>query len=130
VVDIFILRALLMSHCSFLGEELATLIVGPQKKWFIVHKKLLCDTVDFFQKAFMGPGRFKEGGGGVMELPEDNARAFSLFVEWAYKSNLTPCRTRTHCESLFELYFFAEKICLPKLKDKVIDEIQTAYSLH
>lgn len=47
----------------------------------MVHKKLLCLAASFFDKAFNG--EFKEGKDNTMDMPEDHAGAFGLFVSWS-----------------------------------------------
>ncbi|KAK6615871.1 hypothetical protein H4I95_01023 [Botrytis cinerea] len=66
-----------------LGLEIVTLIVGPKRKEFAVHKKLICDSCDYFNKAFCGP--FLEGAEGKIYLPEDSSDAVALFIEWLYR---------------------------------------------
>ncbi|KAG4424731.1 hypothetical protein IFR04_002079 [Cadophora malorum] len=63
-----------------LGAEVVTIYVGttPNPKKFTVHKKLICDKVDFFRKAFMGG--FKENQ-GKMELPEEKSAGFGDFID-------------------------------------------------
>ncbi|KAL2072712.1 hypothetical protein VTL71DRAFT_12055 [Oculimacula yallundae] len=83
-----------------LGHETVTIHVGPEGKStkFTIHKKLICDKVDFFRKAFTGG--FKEND-GTMKLPDDDPAIFSVF-----------------------LYSFAEKICLGGLADQTMDAIR------
>jgi len=61
-----------------------------------------------------------------MYLPEDCPTAFSLFVEWMYRSALPAPQTAQYdnVKALFELYIFAEKLCMSDLKNKTMDQIQ------
>ncbi|CZR51096.1 uncharacterized protein PAC_00971 [Phialocephala subalpina] len=62
-----------------------------------------------------------EGQQGVMYLPEDEPSAFSPYVDI---SSVRIGNTETHVHDLSDLYILADKLCLPKLKDKAIDAIQ------
>jgi hypothetical protein len=107
---------------SDLGEELVTIFVGDKRKKFVVHKKLLCDSADYFKGVFTGD--FEEARKAEMYMPEDNPGAFSLYVTWLYRSSIPMANTEAHLENLYELYFLADKLCLVDLKDKAMDTIQ------
>ncbi|KAH6709079.1 hypothetical protein BKA61DRAFT_579153 [Leptodontidium sp. MPI-SDFR-AT-0119] len=104
-----------------LGTEFVTVYVGPKRKEFIIHKNLICTKADYFSKAFRGG--FLESNGS-MDLPEETASTFTLFVEWLYKSNLSEAHTRDHFIGLINVYIFSEKICLNDLGNRVIDRIR------
>jgi hypothetical protein len=55
---------------------------------------------------------------------EDSPGAFSLYVDWIYRSTLPTGNTEEHLHNLYDLYIFAEKLCLVELKDKTMDSIQ------
>jgi hypothetical protein len=59
-----------------------------------------------------------------MYLPEDNPGAFSLFVDWLYRSSLPAGHPQSYLVNLYHLWIFATKICLTKLADDVMDQIQ------
>ena len=65
-----------------LGTEVVTLNVGPEAKPFIVHKKLLCDRCEYFSKS--SNSDFEEAKTGIMNLPEDDEKAFACFLRWLY----------------------------------------------
>jgi hypothetical protein len=46
------------SRPSNLGNEMVTIYVGPKRKEFTIHKKLICGSAGYFEKAF--DGKFKE----------------------------------------------------------------------
>jgi hypothetical protein len=101
---------------------MVTIYVGPKRKEFIVHKKLLCGSADYFKGAFTRD--FEEARNGEMYMPEDSSGAFSLFVDWLYRSSIPMSNTEAHLNNLYELYFLANKLCLISLKDKTMDAIQ------
>ncbi|TVY40715.1 hypothetical protein LSUB1_G002409 [Lachnellula subtilissima] len=104
-----------------LGTELVTIYVGKEQKEYIVHKKAICDTADYFSKAFTGA--FEERV-GVMYLPEESSDAFGLFVHWLYRGRVSLVHSQKHLERLFKLYVFAEKLCLVELANKTMDIIR------
>lgn len=89
--------------------------MGRKRHRFAVHKKLICEISDFFNKAFRG--HFKEGGERAIELQEESEGAISLFFGWIYRSELPEGYNQSYLNGLFELNIFAEKICLPRLVD-------------
>jgi hypothetical protein len=95
--------------------------VGKKRTQFVIHKKLLCNTTDFFLKAF--GGSFKESE-GIMHLQDEHPGAFSLFVNWLYRSRISHVSTARHWVDLFNLYIFAEKLCLNELANRTIDRIR------
>ncbi|KAF7929327.1 uncharacterized protein EAE98_005246 [Botrytis deweyae] len=104
-----------------LGTEVVKLIVGPKRKEFTVHKKLICDSCDYFRKAFRGP--FKEAREEIIYLIGDSADAVGLFVEWLYRDKIEFRRTHAHFNTLIKLYLLTEKWCLYDLGNTVTDNI-------
>ncbi|KAL9598931.1 MAG: hypothetical protein Q9219_004197 [cf. Caloplaca sp. 3 TL-2023] len=66
---------------SFGNDPTVTILVGPDKICFHVHKNLLCHASKFFEAAFNG--NFKENL-GELQLPEDDVPAFEYFMQWLY----------------------------------------------
>jgi len=69
-----------------MGSEVVSVLVGKERKEFIVHKKLICQASKFFNDAFTGP--FKEGQENKMDMPEDDPEVFSCFIDWLYRNPL------------------------------------------
>jgi hypothetical protein len=57
-------------------------------------------------------------------MPDDNPGAFSLYIDWLYRSTIPIVNTEAHLRNIYELYFLADKLCLVDLKDKTMDTIQ------
>lgn len=106
---------------SNLGTEFVTIYVGKEQKEYIVHKQVICNTADYFSKAFTGA--FQERV-GVMHLPEETSDAFGLFVHWLYKGEVPLIHTQNYLERLFKLYVFAEKLCLVELANRTMNRIR------
>ncbi|EKD17298.1 hypothetical protein MBM_04875 [Drepanopeziza brunnea f. sp. 'multigermtubi' MB_m1] len=116
-----------------MGTEIVTIYVGPKRKPFVLHKKLLCDRSEFFSKALNGG--FKESAEGIMYLPEDDADVFEVTNMFIYQDALpafpsdkypaTAAGTRTFINVvLFQQFAFASKICFDYLANRVMDMIQ------
>ncbi|KAL8898245.1 MAG: hypothetical protein Q9192_002166 [Flavoplaca navasiana] len=108
---------------SFCNNPMVTLLVGPDRLSFHVHRNLLCENSPFFAAAFNGS--FKESS-GLMELIEDSADAFERFVQWLYRRKFTispvgdaQC-TKQRYQQLVRVYIVADKFDVPLLKDHVI----------
>jgi hypothetical protein len=103
-------------------DETVSIYVGPKRKKFLVHKKLICEISDFFSKAFTGG--FQEAQENSMHLPEDDPNAFALFIDWIYRSKVPAMHNREDQVTLYNLYIFAEKLCLDDLANATMDQIQ------
>ena len=87
----------------------------------MIHKKLLCQSADYFDKAFNST--FKEGVDHVMYIPDDSPGAIGLFIHWLYKSNIAPGHSLSYVYDLYDLYILTNKLCLDELKNKTMDAI-------
>ncbi|PVH85712.1 hypothetical protein DL98DRAFT_605325 [Cadophora sp. DSE1049] len=116
-----------------LGSEIVTIHVGPKRKAFTLHKKLLCDRSGFFSKAFNSG--YKESTDGVMYLPEDDADDFDSMIICIYQDRLPSFESSIHPQSgdsgeeftsrvLYGLFVLAEKLCMNDLANRVMDKIQ------
>ncbi|KAH9215345.1 hypothetical protein DL95DRAFT_461184 [Leptodontidium sp. 2 PMI_412] len=99
-----------------------TLQVNPERKEFIIYKTLTFNLVDYLQGAFQCG--FAEAQSGIIVMVEDRPETASLFVSWIYRRTAPAGNTKTHLHKLFNLYLFADKICLVAHQDTVVDRIQ------
>lgn len=83
-----------MSHANYLGFSLEDttaieITVGPKDEevTWILPKELLTHDSDFFKAAFNGT--FAEAKSRSISMPEDNPKAFRLFVQWLYFRDIT-----------------------------------------
>ncbi|CZT42894.1 uncharacterized protein RSE6_02848 [Rhynchosporium secalis] len=109
-----------------LGSQFVTIHVGPvgRSEEFAIHKKLFCEKVDFFNKAFTGG--FKENE-GMMKLPDEKPEIFRLFIDWLYRSEVAIVKDNKQYTYLCELYIFAEKICHKDLANNTMDSIRVSF---
>ncbi|KAI9640785.1 hypothetical protein NHQ30_010625 [Ciborinia camelliae] len=108
-----------------LGNELVIANVGEEKHKFTLHKDLLCNSVEYFRAAF-APDGFKESHDSVIDMPEDDPKVFELFVHWLYRGTIAEVKSRESEDiiTLFDLYIFAEKLCINELANKTMDALQ------
>ena len=107
-----------------LGVEFVTLYVGPKRRQFVVHKKLLCDRAAFFHKAFQSG--FKEGIDGVMHLLEEDPDSVEYLIDFLYRRVIPDATADPNMPwNFLELYYLAENICLSDLMDQLVDGFQT-----
>jgi hypothetical protein len=59
-----------------------------------------------------------------MHLPEDDPNAFALFVDWIYRSKIPARKEPEDQATLYNLYIFAEKVCLDGLANATMDQIR------
>ncbi|KAF4635213.1 hypothetical protein G7Y89_g2885 [Cudoniella acicularis] len=106
-----------------LGTDIITLVVGPKRKEFAVHKSILCDASDLFAKDLVK----KEDVPGIkshLHYPTDDPTVISLFVDYLYRSTVPERSASGDLFTLFNLYLFAERLCLRDLANKTADRIQ------
>jgi hypothetical protein len=114
-----------------LGEDIVILYVGPKRKKYHVHKKLLCDRSSLFQKTFSSNSNFKEATEGIMYLPQDDPETFDRIINWLYRDQLPACPEKvknrqpiSFHRSLIDMFLFAEKHCINVLANRVMDLMQ------
>ncbi|KAI9762830.1 MAG: hypothetical protein M4579_000183 [Chaenotheca gracillima] len=100
--------------------------VGPNKQHWRLHRELLRYVGRFFSRALSQD--YREGQNSRIDFPEDDPEGFKLFVVWLYRGDLPPLINATWdgvplMRQHLELYYFADKLCIPSLQNKAIDEI-------
>lgn len=108
---------------------------GQEKKLFTVHKKLLCDAAEVFDKMFNGG--FREATDNTAHFPEDDIDAWELLVQWLYQGHLQPLilcpnRDKTDMAALekrVKLYCLAETYGIVHLMDNTMDTIAQVYKV-
>jgi hypothetical protein len=72
---------------SFTTSEIVTVLVGPKRKRFHLHRDLICQRSPFMEKC-LSKNRFSEGEKNELYLPEDDPKAFAIVVDWIYRAKL------------------------------------------
>jgi hypothetical protein len=112
------------------------IIIGPTRKAFKVHKKLLCTKITHFQRLFKSG--MIEYQTSTITMPEANESAFTLLIGWVY-TNAIPETTRPRLDALpmeineqlvarMKLYFLAEELLITDLLDATMNSISHAYA--
>lgn len=63
---------------------MVTILVGPDKHKFLVHRQLLSTRSSHFRASLSPTSGFKEGQEGIITLEEDDPEAFKLIVHFFY----------------------------------------------
>ncbi|KAG9578488.1 hypothetical protein KCU77_g7878, partial [Aureobasidium melanogenum] len=74
-------------------QGLVTVVVGPSKKEFAIHKDLLSFYSDYFRAAFNGS--FVEATDKKIELNDVNQEVFENFHAWLYTRKLVSADNKT-----------------------------------
>ncbi|KAG9751660.1 hypothetical protein KCU73_g6290, partial [Aureobasidium melanogenum] len=115
---------------SKLYKETVSILVGPTKEHYIIHKGLLCSYSDFFRAAF--EGAFKEAHENKIELPDVLVDVFEAFQVWLYSRSLRD--PEDHGDSstrpqlltspiLAYLWVFGDKYQIPLLQNDSADAL-------
>ncbi|KAB8301584.1 hypothetical protein EYC80_003426 [Monilinia laxa] len=132
---------------EIVGLEMVDIYVGQTKEHFRIHRGILCDKVPYFQKMFAS--ELTEGFELKAHFPGDDPKLFDLFAGWVYFGTLRALTSEKGSARRswdpVGLYSLADKFCLPKLMDQIIDthinlcrdknlmpnlsEVKTAYKL-
>lgn len=101
---------------------MASVVVGPARREFVVHKDLLIFYSDYFRAAF--DGSFSESITSKIELLDTSEAVFQNFHTWLYTRKLLDEDDKTlDFQPLFWLWIFGDRYQVPMLQNCVIDEI-------
>lgn len=73
-------------------SPLLNIRVGPNAITYQIHKKILTDAAEYFEKMF--DGQFAEAAENSAEFPEDDVDAWEAFIEWCYNDTLPGLPTK------------------------------------
>lgn len=65
----------------------------------------------------------KEGGGGVLKLPEERPKAFTVYVQWLCTTRIVASEQLTSFDTMFELYAMGARLQDPDFQDAIMDAI-------
>ncbi|KAI4760355.1 hypothetical protein E4T52_04055 [Aureobasidium sp. EXF-3400] len=103
-------------------QGLVTIVIGPSKKEFAVHKDLLSFYSDYFRAAFNGS--FVEAIDKRIELHDVDQEVFDNFHGWFYTRKFVCNDNRAlGYPALCKLWIFGDRFQTPMLQNCVIDEI-------
>lgn len=118
---------------SFTTSEIVTVLVGPKRKRFYLHRDLICQRSPFMEKC-LSKNRFSEGDKNELYLPEDDPKAFSVLVEWIYRGRLpgivTPGSASVGYVDVVDMsaaYCMADKFGMEELQNGIMDCVRASY---
>ena len=105
---------------------MVTLLVGPTKMPFYVHKNKICEASSFFRSAF--ESGFRETEDQKVTLPEDDVEIVDAFLDWIYSRQFDHLQTKDglsyeNADCIIGLFLFADKYGVPDLKTNIIDKL-------
>ena len=127
------LLTMIANFHRFCGVEGVTLLVGPDKGKFLIHKDILCEASRYFDAAFSSG--FKEATEQTLALEQENPRIVESFINWIYtgRLNYVVPKDRTTVplyEEPLELYLLADKYEVPKLRRQLVQYFYDLRSNH
>jgi hypothetical protein len=95
---------------------------GSSTATFTVHADFLTNCSSFFRSSFNG--QFAEAKSSTMTYPETTPSAFGLFLDWAYRHQLTLRNTSISLIDYVDLWLLADKLNIPGLQASAIAAIE------
>ena len=107
-----------------LFKTIVTILVGPERHAFQVHKEMLCQASPFFAAAFDSDYNFLEASSGSLAFPDFRVMDFEFFVQWLYRRDLAHEELDVPKAAYFRLirlYILADWLRIETLRNDVID---------
>jgi hypothetical protein len=98
-------------------QGVVTILVGPARKPYILHKDLLCFYSDYFRAAFQGS--FQEATDGKIELSGVTTEVFEYFQVWLYTRRLD--LLKLDFQTMIKLWIFGDQHQIPLLQNYTVD---------
>jgi len=118
-------------------DNIITVLVGENKKRFILHQNAVCDKSKFFKAACSK--QWLEGQERIVRLPEVDEVTFQAYFRWIYSGDVQePTCTeqsdasakRTEQESLIKLYLLGDTLDDVELRSKATSRLFTVMRSH
>ncbi|KAL8890625.1 MAG: hypothetical protein Q9215_002271 [Flavoplaca cf. flavocitrina] len=106
-----------------LADEVVTILVGPEKTPFRIHKGLLCSKSEYFRAAL--EGFFKESTEKSVHLRDEDPGIFQFYATWIYSQKLVVGFTQRQLsmDVCCRLYVLADKLGSDDVQNLAIDLI-------
>lgn len=141
IVDCAIQTSTMAPSAKSFWSEMITVLVGPSKEKFILHKAVLI-RMPYFEACLRN--NMKESREGVVRLPEDDPAAFSEVAYWIYHgkfeqdlgseaqkgSKKGPLPETSQIDKVlvrFKTYLLAKKMMVEELQNNVIDSLHLIF---
>ncbi|KAE9991893.1 hypothetical protein EG327_010680 [Venturia inaequalis] len=104
--------------------SMSTILIGPEKTPYVVHRDLICSQSPFFTAALRGS--FLESSTQSLELPDIDTKCFDHVILWLYQSRLEPLSYffkdgKATYFTLLDLYATADQLDIEGLRNGVVD---------
>jgi hypothetical protein len=110
-------------HWFTFQSDIIEVFVGANPKPFRVHREQICAKSPFFKKCLennMGEALTK-----VVNLPEDEPIAFVGVLSWVYHEEIPRLRAIRDIKFWVQFYLPADKFCMERLANKIMDEVKS-----
>lgn len=107
---------------SFASSKVITILVGSSRTSYALHKDLLCAHSPFFENCLRS--NFLEKQKDKVELPEDLPEVFEHFINWIYREDVIKPTDQASLELAIHTYVFADKLCMPAFKNRLMTSIR------
>ena len=107
---------------NFASSKVITILVGPSKASYTLHKDLLCAHSPFFERCLSSG--FLERQKDQVELPEDSPEVFEHLIDWVYRRDVVEPTDQPSLQLAIHTYVFADKLCMPAFKNDVVTKIR------
>ncbi|KAF3941920.1 hypothetical protein ABW19_dt0204684 [Dactylella cylindrospora] len=102
-----------------------TIIVGPQKKTFKLHRNIICLHSRFFERACLGG--FEESTSREIQLPEIEPVGFEIVVLWLYEDRDSFTSKLDNDAAFLASYATADFLDIPVLKRDILELVRTIF---
>lgn len=114
-----------------LSGPMIDIYVGPERRHWSIHQKLLCHHASFLETEFISHDfseRKDSARSNTLELPESDPAGFELLVKWLYQGHLqSPASFTTNGEkygyaaACCQLWLLSEKFGMARLRNLAMD---------
>lgn len=111
------------NHFVDVGSDVH-IIVGPEKREFMINEQLICDACPYFWNAFKGA--FLEAETKTISLPDEASERFEDLIRWLYNDGF-PSPNETW-KKLSTIWIFADQYQIDKLQNDVVDSLYRKFA--
>ncbi|KEF53724.1 uncharacterized protein A1O9_10125 [Exophiala aquamarina CBS 119918] len=106
---------------SFAATKIITILVGPEKVEYFLHKDILIQYSPFFAKCLAT--NMKEALSNVVEMPEILTAQLTWLAMYLYKNALPEQDINKAPYDVYEAWALADRLCMPRFQDMLMDRL-------
>lgn len=120
-----------MLRKRLLSGPMVHVYVGPDRRHWSLHQKLMCHHSSYFEMEFQSHEvpRSEANADQTLDLPQDDPRGFELLVKWLYQGQLEDVsdivgeeRKYDYAVACHKLYMLCDKFDMIALKNIAMDQ--------